>query len=32
LKSLLLKSYNLFVKDKLKPFNTMEEALDYLVS
>jgi hypothetical protein len=30
-KVLLLKSYNLFVKDKLEPFKTKEEALEYLV-
>jgi hypothetical protein len=32
IKKILLQSYNIFVKDKLKPFNTKEEALEYLVS
>ena len=32
LKGMLLKGYNLFTGDKMKPFATKEEALDYLVS
>ena len=32
LKGMLLKGYNLFSGDKMKPFSTKEEALDYLVS
>jgi hypothetical protein len=31
-KRVLLRSYNLFVKDKLAPFETKEDALEYLVS
>lgn len=30
LKKVLLQGYNLVVKDKIVPFNTMEEALNYL--
>ena len=32
LKKLLLNGYNVFVKKKQVPFNTKEEALEYLVS
>jgi hypothetical protein len=32
LKRILMQGYNLIVKDKIVPFNTKEEALDYLVS
>ena len=31
IKKILLQSHNLLVKDKIVPFNTKEEALDYLV-
>jgi hypothetical protein len=31
LKKMLLQAYNLFAKDKIIPFDTKEEALDYLV-
>jgi hypothetical protein len=31
MKKVLLQGYNLVVKDKIVPFDTMEEALDYLV-
>lgn len=30
IKKILLHGYNAVVKDKIKPFNTKEEALDYL--
>jgi hypothetical protein len=30
LKKILLQGYNLIVKDKIVPFDTMEEALEYL--
>lgn len=30
LKKILLQGYNLVVKDKIVPFNTMDEALNYL--
>lgn len=30
IKKILLHGYNTIVKDKIVPFNTMEEALDYL--
>jgi hypothetical protein len=32
LKRILMQGYNLIVKDKIVPFDTKEEALDYLVS
>ena len=32
IKKILLQAYNLVVKDKLLPFNTKEEALEYLIS
>ncbi|WP_421877584.1 hypothetical protein [Marinoscillum sp.] len=32
IKKVLLKSFNAFSVNKLKPFDTMEDALDYLVS
>lgn len=32
LKSMLLKGYNLFTGETMKPFSTREEALDYLAS
>jgi hypothetical protein len=31
-KMMILKGFNLFLKSNIKPFNTKEEALDYLVS
>ena len=30
-KAALLKIFNLFIKDELKPFNTVNEALDWLI-
>lgn len=32
IKKILLQGYNMVVKDKVVPFDTMEEALDYLTS
>ncbi len=32
IQKILLRSVNIFLKEKLKPFDTMEEALDYLAA